>query len=71
MSAKQDWTRVTVNLNSELVKHVDAYGERMGINRTSAVSVLLTQALNEQKAVNDLSELLELVRSGELKVDKF
>lgn len=69
--ARQDWTRVTVNLNSDLVRRVDAYGESMNINRTSAVAVLLSQALNEQKAVSDLSELLELVRSGELKVDKF
>lgn len=60
-------TRVTVNLNSELVEKVDKYAEDMNINRTSAVAVLLSQAINEQKAISDMSELLKLVQAEQSK----
>lgn len=56
--------RFTVNLTHELADAVDKYAESMGINRTSAVSVLLSQALANQKAINDLSELLELYKAN-------
>ena len=54
--------RVNLNLTKELVEKVDQYADEMNINRTSAISVLLSQALNTQKAMNDLSELLKLVQ---------
>jgi metal-responsive CopG/Arc/MetJ family transcriptional regulator len=60
-------TRVTVNLNSELVYQIDKYAEDMNINRTSAVAVLLTQALSNQKAVNDLSELVAIYKGEQAK----
>lgn len=56
----KDITRVTVNLNSELVRQVDQYAEDMNINRTAAVAVLLSQAVNGQKAMTDLSELIKM-----------
>jgi metal-responsive CopG/Arc/MetJ family transcriptional regulator len=66
----RDITRVTVNLNSELVEQVDKYAEEMNINRTAAVAVLLSQAVNSQKAVNELGELLTLVKAEQLKQGK-
>lgn len=60
--AKQDTTRVTVNIKSELVEQIDKYAEELGITRTSACSVLLYQAINGQKAMNDLGELVKLCR---------
>lgn len=51
--------RFTVNLTTELADQVDAYAEDMGINRTSAVSVLLSMALNSQKAMSDLGKLMK------------
>lgn len=58
--AKRDLTRVTVSLPTGLVERLDAYAESMGINRTAASSVLLTLALDSQKAMADLSDLLKL-----------
>lgn len=63
----KDITRVTVNLNSELVNQVDKYAEDMNINRTAAVAVLLSQAVNSQKAMTDLGELLKLVQEEQKK----
>ena len=63
----KETTRVVVNLNSELVRQVDSYAESMNINRTSAVAVLLSQAVNSQKAMNDLGELLKMVKAEQMK----
>lgn len=67
MRMSKSITRVTVNLNSELVEKVDKYAEDMNINRTSAVAVLLSQAINEQKVISDMSELLKLVQAEQSK----
>lgn len=66
----KDITRVTVNLNSELVNQVDKYAEDMNINRTAAVAVLLSQAVNSQKAMSDLGELLTMVKVEQIKQAK-
>jgi metal-responsive CopG/Arc/MetJ family transcriptional regulator len=66
----RDITRVTVNLNSELVEQVDKYAEEMNINRTAAVAVLLSQAVNSQKAMSDLGELLTMVKAEQIKQAK-
>ena len=66
----KDTTRVTVNLNSELVNQVDKYAEEMNINRTAAVAVLLSQAVNSQKAMSDLGELLTMVKAEQIKQAK-
>lgn len=63
-------TRVTFNLPSNLVNQVDAYGDSMHINRTSAVSVLLSMALNSQKAMSDMGELLRLYQEEQAKTNK-
>lgn len=66
----RDLTRMTVSLPTELVNRVDTYAEYMGIKRTSATAVLLTMALDSQKAMNDLSELLKLYQVEQMKQDK-
>lgn len=58
----KDITRVTVNLNSDLVRQVDQYAEEMNINRTAAVAVLLSQSVNSQKAMTNIGELLRVLQ---------
>lgn len=60
-------TRVTVNLNSELVEQVDKYADDMNINRTAAVAVLLSQAVNSQKAMSDIGDLLTIYKGEQAK----
>jgi metal-responsive CopG/Arc/MetJ family transcriptional regulator len=60
-------TRVTVNLNSELVQQVDKYADDMNINRTAAVAVLLSQAVNSQKAMSDIGDLLNIYKGEQAK----
>ena len=69
LNMAKEVTRVTFNLPSSLVDQVDAYGESMHINRTSAVSVLLSMALNSQKAMSDMSDLLKLLQEEQKKAE--
>jgi metal-responsive CopG/Arc/MetJ family transcriptional regulator len=59
---KMETTRINLNMSNELVKKVDNYAAKMCITRTSAICVLLSQALDSQKAMNDLGELLKLYK---------
>ena len=65
--ARVETTRMGMNIPTELMNKLDEYADRMNISRTSAVCVLLSQALDSQKAVNDLGELLKLVKAEQMK----
>lgn len=65
--ARVETVRFGMNMPSELMKQVDDYADRMNISKSSAVCVLLSQALNSQKAMNDLGELLRLVKEEQYK----
>ena len=69
LNMAKEVTRVTFNLPKVLVDDVDAYGESMNINRTSAVSVLLSQALKAQKSIDDIGELVRLAKLENAKTD--
>ena len=65
--ARVETTRMGMNIPTELMDKLDEYADRMNISRTSAVCVLLSQALDSQKAVNDLGELLKMVKAEQMK----
>lgn len=65
--ARVETTRMGMNIPTELMDKLDEYADRMNISRTSAVCVLLSQALDSQKAINDLGELLKLVKAEQMK----
>lgn len=44
----KDTMRLNINVNKELIKKVDEYACKMNINRTSAVSVLLSISLEQE-----------------------
>lgn len=58
--ARNEVIRLNINVPTPLMERLDEYADRMNINRTSAVAVLLTQALDNQKAMNAISELVKL-----------
>lgn len=60
--ARSEVVRLNINLPVPLMERVDDYADKMNINRTSAVAVLLSQALDGQKAIADISELLNLAQ---------
>ena len=52
--------RININVPVETLERIDTYANNMSINRTSAILVLLSQAMDSQKAMSDLGELLKL-----------
>ena len=57
---KVETNRINLNMPCDLSNRVDEYASKMNINRTSAICVLLNLALDSQKAMNDIGELLKL-----------
>lgn len=53
--------RFTVNVNKELADRVDKYAEDMNVNRTAAVSILLSQALDARDALVSMSGLIKAI----------
>ena len=68
--ARVETVRFGMNMPAELMKQLDDYADRMNISKSSAVCVLLSQALNSQKAMNDLGELIKLYHEEQKKTDK-
>ena len=59
--------RVTFNVPVDLMDRVDAYADGLSINRTSAVCVLLSMALDSQRAMSAMDELLKLAKTEQVK----
>lgn len=63
--------RLNLNLDDELVKKIDAYAANNYINRTSAISVLLSKSLQQediQKAhvsIGRMADIMERAVSAE------
>lgn len=57
-----DKQRVNLNMPIETLKRLDEYADKMTITRTSAILVLVNQALDAQNVANALSELNELTQ---------
>lgn len=58
---KAELFRLTINLPKTLIDSVDNYADSMNINRTSAIAVLLSQALNTQQAMADMTKLTSML----------
>lgn len=53
--------RVNMNLSEELLEKVDSYAELMGINRSAAISVLISTQLQQQDALVVLKSVSDIV----------
>lgn len=59
--------RVNVNLPNDLIDQVDSYAGRMNINRTSAICVLLSQALKQEELISRFPDMLNLLKDAKAK----
>lgn len=60
--------RLNVNLPSDLMRRVEEYAERYCINKTSAVTMLLSQSLEASKALTSMSDLVALINEQKGKI---
>ena len=60
--SKIEFTRVNMNLPTDLVERVKEYSESIGINTTSGYIVLLNQALDQKQTLNNLPQLTHMLQ---------
>ena len=53
--------RIIAQLDEKLVEQIEAYAMDMHLSRTAAITVLLTTALKQEKTMNTLNELVNMV----------
>lgn len=51
-------TRININFDDELLKKIDEYAKKFGINRTAAISVLCGAQLEQKDALSVMTQLL-------------
>lgn len=56
--------RVNVNLPNDLINQVDDYADKMNINRTSAICVLLSQALKQEEVMSKLPDMITILKDA-------
>ena len=60
--------RLNMNMPAGLMKQVDEYAARMNLNRTSAMILLVSTALEQKNAMSLMDELLDKLSMLEAKV---
>ncbi len=56
--------RVNINLPNDLIDQVDSYADKMNINRTSAICVLLSQALKQEEVMSKFPDMINLLKDA-------
>lgn len=51
--------RLNMNMPADLIQQVDEYAERMSLNRTSAMIVLVSTALEQKNTMSAIDKLLD------------
>jgi len=54
--------RLNMNMPVSLIQQVDEYANRMNLNRTSAMIVLVSTALEQKNAIDMMEELLNKLK---------
>lgn len=55
--------KLVCNIDSDLLAMVDAYAALLHVNRTAAVSVLLSTALKQDKLMYDLGRMMDAIEA--------
>ena len=58
-------TAIGLRLNSDLLEKVDRYALNMGVNRTAAISVILSMYFESKESIEVLNNITNLVRKEE------
>lgn len=50
--------RLNINMPVELIAELDAYADKINVNRTAAINMLVSTALEQKNAMSAMDELL-------------
>lgn len=59
--------RINLNLAVDLLEKIDSYAARVGVTRSSAVSILISQTLEQQQTMSDIAKLVEMYEAEKAK----
>ena len=59
--------RINLNLSVDLLEKIDSYAARVGVTRSSAVSILISQTLEQQQTMSDIAKLVEMYEAEKAK----
>lgn len=62
---KPETVRINMNLPEELVQRIDEYGRKLCVNRTTAMTFLINNALTTDKTLGDVTELIRFVNNNQ------
>ena len=54
--------RLNINMPVELVERVDEYADKVNVNRTAAINMLVSTALEQKNAIDMMKELLDKLK---------
>lgn len=57
--------RLNMNMPAELLQKVDEFADQMALNRTSAITVLVSTALEQKNSFSMMDELLKKLEQVE------
>lgn len=58
--------RLNMNMPADLIEQVDEYAEKMSLNRTSAMIVLVSTALEQKNVMGMMDNLLKEINEAKL-----
>lgn len=67
---KKEKRLVNINLPINLVKQIDEYANKMNLNRTSAIIVLTSTALEQKNAVSSIDKLISKFEEFESRAEQ-
>jgi len=60
--------RINANIPIDMLERIDEYADRLSINRTSAMLVLMNAGLDQSQVINTMDGLLNLIRNEQAKL---
>lgn len=54
--------RINFNLSDELLFAIESYAKKMNVNRSAAISFLLSNGLMQEEAIKNLGQFVELAK---------
>jgi hypothetical protein len=61
---KSELVRLNYNVPKKLIDRVDTYAENMNVNRTSAINMLVSLALDSLNGLDTMREILDEVKKA-------
>lgn len=61
--------RLNVNMTVELLEQVDDYADKMNINRSAAINLLVSTALEQKNVMGMMDDLLNVINEVRLSKD--